>query len=217
MATLRVRYQTYEFGSLDIHIRSLRDRQQFSDDNGVAEKLGICSASWPMFGVVWDSSEILAGLMLDYNIEGKRVLEVGCGLGLSSLVLNHRLADISATDHHPEAGAFLLENSRLNLLRDIPFERTGWQDTDDDLGKFDLIIGSDLLYEIDHVELLSEFINAHAKLVCEVIIIDPGRAQHARFSKKMNRLGYEFTKTGIEQTLNSSKSYQGHLLQYSRH
>lgn len=41
MTTLRVRYQTLEFGTADIHIRSLRDNQEFSDNDGAA--LGISS------------------------------------------------------------------------------------------------------------------------------------------------------------------------------
>ena len=68
MATLRVRYQTIEFGTTDIHIRSLRDNQEFSDDKGEAEALGISSASWPLFGIVWPSGEVLAQLMVDYAI-----------------------------------------------------------------------------------------------------------------------------------------------------
>ena len=93
------------------------------DENGVAEKLGISDASWPLFGVIWPSSEILAHLMFDYEIEGKSILEVGCGIALASLVLNHRLADITATDHHPEVENFLTENINLNNGNEIPFVR----------------------------------------------------------------------------------------------
>ena len=40
--------------------------------------------------------------MFEFEIAGKRILEVGCGIGLASLVLNHRPGDITATDHHPQ-------------------------------------------------------------------------------------------------------------------
>ncbi len=128
MAKLRVRYQTIEFGSTDIHIRSLRDNQEFSDDKGEAEALGISSASWPLFGIVWPSGEVLAQLMVDYAIGEKRILEVGCGIALASLVLNHRQANITATDYHPEVEGFLIENAELNQDNIIPFSRTGWND-----------------------------------------------------------------------------------------
>ena len=43
---VRVRYQTIEVGHKDIHLCTLRDNQQFSDPDGVAEQLGISSATW---------------------------------------------------------------------------------------------------------------------------------------------------------------------------
>ena len=44
-------------------IRSLLDRQQFSDPLGVAERLGISSATWPLFGLLWPSGAQLAARM----------------------------------------------------------------------------------------------------------------------------------------------------------
>jgi len=106
MPPIRVRYQTIEVDSFDIHVRSLWDKQQFSDSLGEAEAMGISSAQWSLFGVVWPSSEVLAHEMADFPIQGKRILEVGCGMALTSLLLNSRHADITATDIHPEAGSF---------------------------------------------------------------------------------------------------------------
>ncbi len=53
MTKVRIRYQTIEFGDMDIHLRTLRDHLQYEDKGGVAEKLGISSATWNIFGVVW--------------------------------------------------------------------------------------------------------------------------------------------------------------------
>jgi len=217
MTSLRVRYQTTEFGSVDIHTRTLRDNQEFSDDEGIAEALGISSATWPLFGIIWPCGEVLAHLMSDFNIKEKRILEVGCGIALSSLILNHRHADITATDYHPEAGNFLLENTELNHDIAIPFLRTGWDDNNDMLGEFDLIIGSDLLYERGHAELLSAFIDNHAKPHCEVILIDPGRSQHARFSKRMVTLGYSHQQSRPENTdYLKAPLPKGQVLHYQR-
>ncbi|GGO87043.1 methyltransferase type 12 [Marinobacterium nitratireducens] len=216
MSKLRLRYQTLEFGDVDIHLRTLRDRQQYRDVDGVAEKLGIHSSNWALFGIVWASSEVLAHLMADYDVDGKRVLEVGCGIGLSSLLLNSRHADITATDYHPEAGAFLAENVRLNGGDCIPFVRTGWGDDDCGLGTFDIIIGSDLLYEAGHVELLSGFIDVHAKPTCDVILVDPGRGHHARFSKKMVSLGYRHSQRVPTDVGYLDKPYKGQILSYRR-
>ncbi len=216
MSALRLRYQTLEFGAVDIHVRSLRDNQEFLDPGGVAEKLGISSASWPLFGIVWPSGEVLAHLMFEYEIAGKRILEVGCGIGLTSLVLNHRLADITATDYHPEVGAFLSENVQLNHGRAIPFVRTGWGDAQTALGQFDLIVGSDLLYEREHVELLAGFIDQHARPRCAVVLVDPGRGNHARFSKRMVSLGYRHTQAAPKNVDYLAQPFKGQILSYCR-
>lgn len=216
MDIARVRYQTVEIGDTDFHLRTLRDNQQFEDNDGIAASLGISSATWPRFGTVWPSGERLAKLMFDYDIEGKRILEVGCGIGLASLVLNSRRADITATDYHPEAGNFLAENAALNKGAAIPYVRADWADQNNRLGQFDLIIGSDILYESDHAELLSNFINFHAKPSCTIIIVDPGRSHRGRFSKLMEALGYEHPPAKTEEWEGLSQQFKGRVLYYKR-
>lgn len=216
MPAIRYRYQTLEFGGTDIHLRTLRDRQQYADPEGIAEALGISSATWPLFGVVWTSSEVLAHLMLDYDVTGLRILEVGCGIGLASLLLNQRNADITATDQHPSAEAFLQRNVALNDGRDIPFVRTGWADAVSDLGGFDLVIGSDLLYERDHAALLAGFIDQHANPQCEVIIIDPNRGHRAQFSHQMADLGYAHSRSKADTPANREQAFRGNILRYTR-
>jgi len=216
MTSLRFRYQTIELGDTDIHLRTLRDKQQYSDNDGIAEALGITSSNWPIFGIVWDSSKVLAHLMLDYKIEGKRILEVGCGMALSSHMLNGRNADITATDYHPEVEGFLAKNIKLNDGKNIPYICADWSDKDSGLGKFDVIIGSDILYERDHIDLLSRFIDQHTQQQCEVIIVDPGRAQHARFSKKMISLGYSHSQSKPENTEYLTQPFKGQILRYRR-
>lgn len=216
MTPFRVRYQTLEFGTTDIHIRSLRDNQEFSDDDGTAADLGISSANWPLFGIIWPSGEVLADLMAAFDFKGKRILEVGCGIALASLILNHRRADITATDYHPGVEDFLNKNTQLNKDQLIPFVRTGWSDAISDLGLFDVIIGSDLLYESEHVELLAGFIHQHAAPECEVILIDPGRGHHAKFSKKMVSLGYSHSQTKTQVHIQGRQSFNGQILRYQR-
>ena len=143
-----------------------------------------------MFGVVWESSVVLAAKMAEEDIGGRRVLEVGCGIGLASLVLHHRDVDITATDRHPEAEAFLEANAALNEQEPIPFQRVDWNDGADALGRFDLIIGSDLLYDRPQAELLASFVDDHANPRCEMILVDPGRGHAAAFARAMEARGF---------------------------
>nr|WP_317198715.1 methyltransferase domain-containing protein [uncultured Psychrobacter sp.] len=213
---VRVRYQTIEIGSTDIHICTLRDNQEFSDPNDEALDLGICSASWPMFGVIWPSSLVLANHMLDYNIAGKRILEIGCGMALSSLLLNHRHADITATDYHPAVEYFLDRNTLLNNNKAIHFERLDWAGDNSHLGQFDMIIGSDLLYEDQHIDILAGFINRHAKPKCEVIVVDPGRGRKNKLTAKMIASGFSSQHVKPIETTYLELPFKGHILTFLR-
>ncbi len=190
---MRCRYGTIEFGETDIHLRTLRDTNECADPEGPAGSIGI-DAQWSVFGVVWSSSLVLAAMMIDADIIGRRILEVGCGIGLASMVLNQRGADITATDRHPEVEGFLAHNVTLNGAPEIPFERSDWTDGEDDLGRFDLIIGSDLLYEREQAAALSRFVASHAEPRHEMILIDPGRGQAGAFARDMVERGFTHAK-----------------------
>nr|WP_221435196.1 methyltransferase domain-containing protein [Thalassotalea piscium] len=213
---IRVAYQTIEFGDIDIHLRTLRDKNQFSDDNNEAKNLGINSTLWPIFGVIWPSSIVLANYMNHFNTQGKRILEIGCGIGLTSLMLNKRHDDITSTDMHPEVQRFLDKNTHLNRDADIPFYRTNWADLCPELKTFDVIIGSDILYEDEHIDLLIAFIERHANPACEVILVDPGRGRKAKFSKKMALLGYSANQEKAQQAINMPDAYNGYILSFKR-
>lgn len=216
MTSLRLRYQTVEFDKTDIHLCTLRNKQEFDDPTGIAERLGIGSAVWPIFGVIWPSSLVLAHFLFEYKTDSKRILEVGCGMALSSLLLNNQCADITATDYHPESQKFLQRNTLLNGDKDIDFERVDWADKSDGLGLFDLIIGSDLLYEDNHIELLANFIEAHSKPGCEVIIVDPGRGRKNKLSALMIKFGFTSSHKKPIHTDYLDKEFKGYILSFKR-
>lgn len=216
MAKLRLSYQTIEFGETDIHLCTLRNKQEFHDPDGVAADLGISSALWPLFGVVWPSGKVLANYISDYDAGSKRILEVGCGMALSSLLLNKRHVDITATDYHPEVGAFLARNTVLNGDEPIAYKQVDWAEAEDDLGRFDTIIGSDLLYEEEHVALLADFIERHANPNCEVIIVDPGRGRKTKLSTRMVEFGFSYSEQQPSHTDYLSEEFKGHILTFER-
>ncbi|MGH1543136.1 MAG: class I SAM-dependent methyltransferase [Arenicella sp.] len=216
MTKLRLCYQTVEFGDMDIHLCTLRNKQEYLDLTGIAEQLGINSTTWPFFGVIWPSSMVLAHFMCNHKTDSKRILEVGCGMALSSLLLNKQCADITATDYHPEVNTFLQRNALLNEDSPIAFERVDWAGQDDKLGLFDMIIGSDLLYEDTHIKLLADFINDHAQQKCEVIIVDPGRGRKNKLSRKLEEYGFRSTHHKPLHTDYLKQEFKGYILKFER-
>jgi predicted nicotinamide N-methyase len=84
------------------------------------------------------------------------------------------------------------------------------------LGEFDVIISSDLLYESEHVDLLTYFLQQHAAAQCEIILVDPGRGNHARFSKKMVALGFTHSQEKPDTHTYLEKPFGGQVLHYLR-
>lgn len=225
-------------GVAPLNIRSLLDRDQYADPLGLAEALGISSAQWPLFGLLWPSGLQLAQAMGQRPVQpGERILELGCGLALASLVAHRRGANVTASDCHPLAGSFLAENLRLNALAALPYCHGQWGPDEDAearaeqaagcpavvgraprvQGRFELIIGSDVLYERDQQGELPGFIERHATPCSEVLIVDPNRGNRSAFSRRMSDQGYALTETRLDDDADAPRgAYRGRLLHYQR-
>jgi len=208
----------------DLVIRSLLDRNQFADADGAAERLGISSAAWPLFGLLWPSGALLAARLGARPVTaGERILEIGCGLALASIVGHRRGADVTASDRHPLTAAFLAENLRLNQLAPMKYLHGDWDAAGDDAaavpapGGFDLIVGSDLLYERDASGALAGFVSRHAKASCEVWIVDPDRSNRPAFNHRMAADGFARHEERLDVVATATDAaYKGRLLVYRR-
>ncbi len=216
MPGYQVKFETHLLGTSHFEIRSLLDRQQYADPDGAALAAGISSASWPLFGMVWPSARMLANAMQTYDIAGKRILEIGCGLALASLVIHRRLGDITASDCHPLTAAFLADNVLRNDLPVLKYQTGHWGRENLGLGQFDLIIASDVLYERDQPETLSQFIHQHSADPVSIIVLDPDRGNRNGFCRKMAALGYTLDLQRAGATQSTGEAYKGHYLNFSR-
>lgn len=208
--------RTLRLGGKDYRIRSLSDKQQFADPDQHAELLGISSAQWSLFGQAWPAGRLLAEAMSEHNVAGKRILELGCGLGLASLVLQRRGADITASDMHPLTEVFLAYNAALNDLPAIRYRPLQWDGTENTLGRFDIIIGSDILYERGHAELLAGVVERHAQPCSEVLLTDAGRGHSARFTRLLKELGYTVDEQRHPLSADDQPPFRGRLLSFRR-
>ncbi|WP_298834663.1 methyltransferase domain-containing protein [uncultured Piscinibacter sp.] len=211
-------------------IRSLLDRQQFSDPSGDAGRLGISSAAWPLFGLLWPSGAELAARLARRPVRAaERILELGCGLALASLVAHRRGADVTASDCHPLAQCFLAENLRLNALAPMKYRhghwgglaaapaRAGVPAAADLQGRFDLIVGSDLLYERDESGALAATVVRHAAPGAQVWIVDPDRGNRSAFSRRMAAAGFALLEERLDRPADGggAPAYKGRLLVYA--
>lgn len=219
-------------GVSNLLIRSLLDRQQYDDPSGEAMRLGISPAAWPLFGMLWPSAAHLAAhLALRPVCADEKILEIGCGLGLASLVGHRRGARMTASDCHPLAESFLRENLRLNELCASLKYRHGQWGLDKPLsdeqagrtvlsGRYDLVIGSDLLYDRDMPQAVATFIDQHALPEAEVWIVDQNRGYRPAFTRHMAQYQFELTHdmrlNHDEDATLGKEPYKGRLLTYRR-
>lgn len=212
-------------------VRSLLDHQQYHDPKGEAKRLGISSALWPLFGLLWPSAVHLAGhIALRPVCPNEKILEIGCGLALASQVAHRRGARITASDRHPLAEAFLYENLYLNRLSpSLKYRHGQWglsiPPTDEQIGRavlsgqYNLIIGSDLLYERGAAPALARFIDQHAQPEAEVWIVDANRGYRPALNHNMSEYGFVLTediRLNQEPVGQNKQPYKGRLLKYHR-
>ncbi len=209
-------------GVPDLIIRSLLDRQQFSDPQGAAERLGIGSAQWSLFGLLWPSALQLAARLAARALRpGERILEMGCGLALASLVGHRRGAVVTASDKHPLAALFLAHNLRLNGLPPLAYRHGEWALPVPGVpprrgavrGRFELLIASDVLYERGSGALLAAFIGRHATPAAEVWVVDPDRGNRPAFLRAMAALSFDLHEERLDQPASAGRpAYKGRLL-----
>ena len=124
--------------------------------------------------------------------------------------------DVTASDYHPLAQEFLDENILGNDLPPIKFETGNWDVDNPLLGEFDVIIGSDILYEPAHAENVSRFIDNHSGHDVQVIIVDPDRGNRSRFTRFMHSLGYAHHFDRFSEQQDDGSTCKGRVLHYQR-
>ena len=101
----------------------------------------------PYWAELWPAALALAEALPD--VRGLRVVELGCGLGVPSLVAAARGATVVATDWASDAVTLLKENAARNgleLRAEVRDWRRPWEE------RFDLAVAADVLYERRNVE-----------------------------------------------------------------
>ncbi|HSH49037.1 MAG TPA: histidine kinase [Halomonas sp.] len=220
-------------GQQPLTLYTLLDRQQYHDPTGAAKRLGICSAAWPLFGMLWPSGVLLAKKMAKSSVvPGQRILEIGCGLALASLVAHRMGRNVTASDRHPMAGRFLSKNLAQNRLPAMVYRYGQWGRDEPvslaDTGapmlseRYDLVMGSDLLYEPGSPAEVAQFIHEHAAARSEVWLTDANRGYRNQFSRHMAEYGFSLVKDQKIQRLlaydsvEAPKPYSGRFLLYRR-
>jgi predicted nicotinamide N-methyase len=138
----------------------------------------------PYWSVLWRSGVALGRSLAAERrpLDGLRVVELGCGLGVPSLVAARAGAGVLATDGEEEALEMVERNARENGLS-VETARIDWDAADPLLARapFDLVLAADVLYERAAVAKLLALL---PRLGDEVLLADPGRQPTDEFLQR---------------------------------
>ena len=127
----------------------------------------------PYWAELWPSGLALARA-LPPRLDGLRVVELGCGLGVPSLTAAARGAEVTALDWAQRRDRAARRQRRAQPRR-AHGVAADWRTF---TGSFDLVLGADLLYERRNVEALVELLPS---LASEVLLGEPGRPHAGEF------------------------------------
>jgi predicted nicotinamide N-methyase len=116
------------------------------------------------------------------DLDGCRVLELGCGLGLPSIVAALGGAHVLATDWSPDAIEVAARNAERNGAElETALAAWGGASALVDAAPWDLVLGADLLYERRNVDQLVELL---PRLGDDVLLSEPGRPFESTFLER---------------------------------
>ena len=134
----------------------------------------------PYWAELWPAGIALAAALPE-RLRGLRVLELGCGLGIPSLVAAARGAEVLATDWSQEALDLLQANAARNGLR-VDVARVRWDEPERLEQPWKLVLAADVLYEHRNVPQLLALLD---RLDAEVLLAEPGRPPAQSFFREV--------------------------------
>ncbi|MBA2596624.1 MAG: methyltransferase domain-containing protein [Chloroflexia bacterium] len=168
-----------------------------NDDPLIDEAAADPEQHLPYWAEIWPSGVALAATIARQPgaLDGRRVLELGCGLGVTAIGALHAGADLLVTDYAPEALALCALNALDQTGRMPDTRRVNWRDSDTTLStlqgeRFPLVLAADVLYESRDVEPLLALVEQVVEPGGELWLAEPGRPPAARFLEAIRDRGW---------------------------
>jgi predicted nicotinamide N-methyase len=178
-----------DLGPLKLQFTRIAEPDRVLDDV-VARETDGASANLhiPYWAELWESALGLGRVIGQIVRPGMRVLDLGCGMGLTSAAAAAAGAKVVMADLEPLA----LLLARLNTLpwrNQVTARRVNWQ-TDLLNTKSDLIAGSDIIYEQSQWPTLENFWRIHLAPGGILFLAEPSRQTAEQFPAWMTERGW---------------------------
>jgi predicted nicotinamide N-methyase len=169
---------SYTFGAHPFSFLSVRDSYALLDR--ISPEEFIKDEQMPYWAEIWPSAITLSSFIADeLPLEGQRVIEIGSGVGMASVVAAWKGARVLATDYSLEALRFVRYNALKNRVV-LECERLDWRLVQCS-EQFDLLFAADVLYERVNLLPIVTAIDKLLKVDGAAYIADPRRRLAEQF------------------------------------
>lgn len=148
----------------------------------------------PYWAHLWTGALTLARY-LEERVECRdvRVLDLGCGLGLTGIIAALKGGHVTFADKEQDAVAFATANAQLNACP--PFEARILDFTNDaSAERFSLILGAEILYDRPTFPALVDFLARRLASSGQAIFADAKRTNTEEFYALLSRAGLGWTR-----------------------
>lgn len=189
-AELERRFRTIET-TLTVGDRALTLLHPESAEDLIDEEEFERDERMPYWADIWPSARILAAYVARRRGTRRSLLELGCGAGLVATAAALAGFEVCATDYYEDALRFTAVNVAEHTGK-VPRTRVvDWRQLPTDLGRFDCVVGSDVLYERAYGPLVARAIDITLTRGGEAIIADPGRIAAEEFLRDARARGLQ--------------------------
>jgi predicted nicotinamide N-methyase len=143
----------------------------------------------PYWADVWPSAHALAARVVTADGRGRSAIEFGCGVGLVAAAAARAGFDVTATDYYDDALLFARVNVWANAHARLWTRHVDWRALPADLGRYDLVLASDVLYERPYAAMVAEAVERTLAPGGAAVIADPGRVARDDFLAESRRRG----------------------------
>ena len=144
------------------------------------------SVQFPFWAKIWPSAVAMSAFLTAEPqwTKDKRVLEIGAGIGLPSLIMAHHARETIISDHNSDAVELIRKNIAFAGLKNVRALCLDWNHFPDDL-ESDTVLLSDINYAPDQFAPLLKLIRQYLQQGAAVIISTPRRITASSFAEAL--------------------------------
>lgn len=180
-----------DFGALEMEVARVANPDQALNEAVESEVGDSTNDPWePYWAEAWDSANAIGAWLIENQRRPKRVIDLGCGLGVAGCVAASLGAEVVLGDNAPPSLMFARWNS-WPWRSQVDVRLLDWNKDKLQANAFDLIVAADVLYARENWVAQESFIRYHLAPGGEVLFAEPNRGLSDEFPSLLEEKGWQ--------------------------